>query len=717
MYVALGIIFLIAELIIAGFLVFSFVRAFRNKSEPISKKNLLYYVPAFLLVYFMYLTAVVYKDGKVDFFDCYSIAGAVLEFFRFKGIGSYIFPIVEEQPLFYADFVIACIVSSGTLILSVASLFGYGIRNAAVKRAVLKNGGDIVMGNSPDAIKYLKANKNCLMWGTSLTPAKYRELIKSGICVIKAPLNSRSVAKKLSRGVHNVIVFRDGGYSYSELISVFGNMKKEDGAFAYLHLEADRDEKRVIREKFLRENKTGASFVSCFDKYELTARQFVADYPVSAYVPREFFNKNCTLKAGKEINVVFVGFGKVNYEIFKMCAMQFQFAGEEKGRLYSKPVHYHVFDRNPPRLSNEMFSRLLYEFDEDFAECGFPKPDKVCDLKEPSVLDVNSVEVRKALKALVSGNSFTFFVVSLENDFEDAACAHTVSRLFRGSENYRIFVRAKNNTGDKLVSDGDKIIYFGEEKLLYSHEAIVNNYLTELAQRINLLYNAGYGPDWLKETQKLKEGERYGYVSRMLSVPEHVKFMLTEWEKRPVMEQYANLYNALSLPFKLGLLGFKAQKREEGAQGVTEEEFNSRYVNSGKASGYNDYSYYFKTESGNVLAFCEHARWNAHYILSDYIQMSKEEMLKAVKTDENGKITAPHKDTENKKHACLTTYEGLDELIKFKYSLMYPNADINSLSPTDESLCRLGKLYAYDYMDLDRLYSVFESLGYSIVKL
>ena len=57
---------------------------------------------------------------------------------------------------------------------------------------------------------------------------------------------------------------------------------------------------------------------------------------------------------------------------------------------------------------------------------------------------------------------------------------------------------------------------------------------------------------------------------------------------------------------------------EAGYGTVSEDEFKAKYVNSGRACDYADRSFYFGVETSNVLAFSEHLRWNALYILSDY---------------------------------------------------------------------------------------------------
>ena len=72
-----------------------------------------------------------------------------------------------------------------------------------------------------------------------------------------------------------------------------------------------------------------------------------------------------------------------------------------------------------------------------------------------------------------------------------------------------------------------------------------------------------------------------------------------------------------------------------------------------------------------------------------------------------------HKNLNLKQHACITTYYGLNELLLYKFTSMYPSAVFKN---DDENVLNLAKIYEYDYMDLDRLYSEITAMGYKLVK-
>lgn len=719
MYLGLGVLFLIISLAMAGVITATLVLSLKDGDEFISKKNLLYIVPTFLILYFLHITAAAFNNAEMDFFYCLNLINTAMEVLKFKIQGSLLAPLCREYPIYYVNFALAFALSGVTVILSVSSFFGRRLRNFIFVRAFLRAGKDVVLGDSKDALKYAKNEKKCVLLCGEISRKRYADLLKSGYTVLKAEFDSKKFARKIRRGRHDIIVFRDGNFSYTKATDAYFGLNA-CGVDARLHLEANLEEMKILKEKFVsKAEKSASAYITGFSKYELMARKFAWDYPVTKFIPRDFFNPNFTIKTGKEINVVFIGFGKVNYQLFRTCATQFQFAVQDGERLAVKPVNYFVYDTRAAALNNEFFSRILYEFDEDFKDCDFPKPDKICSVI-PRTMDINSVEAKREFKAFVNENSFTYFIISLDDDLRDASYAETVKRLLPVCGNYKIFVRAKNDNGEKLNDGGDGFIYFGEQKKLYTHENIVNDDLTALAQKLNLIYGDLSGAsEWLKSVKELPVDKRGRALNEKLKDCGNRDEMVKRWAELPYIEQASNLYRALNIPFKLNLMGFAPAKKTDGLQAVTESEFYKTYANDGRADGYADYSFFFKTQPANTLAFMEHSRWNALYILYDFTQMKKADMKIKEEVLQDGTIrrTLPHKDLARKRHACITTYYGLDELICFKYKTLYPDAMSDGKNyKTDERLRELSKIYAYDYIDLDGLYNEIAALDYAIVK-
>lgn len=733
MYLLLGILFLILALIIAGIVVWTIIRTIAVDKELISKKNLFYMIPAFVLIYALYLTATYYNLSKsgaestLAFFDYFHLISNSLEVFAFKLQTSLIRPIVGDYPIFYADFVLATVLCGATGILSIASFFSAQILNFFKLVIGLSKGCDIVLGDSASAIQYAKKNKGCFLWCEHLPRSRYFDLIKSHVAVCRLPLTSAYMARKLRKGEHHLILFRDSAYSYSNVIDTFHKIRGKEKSLLYLHLEADVEETKIIKKLFIPNQLPTHTFVSCFNKYELLARQFIKEYPISKYVPRNFFNENFTLKEDKEINVVFIGFGKVNYELFKLAAMQFQFAKMKNNALCASPVNYYMYDEEEKRLHNEYFSRFNFEFERDFADTDFPKPDKICNATHINHENINSIDARKEFCDLVTKNSFTYFIVSLSSDLEDASYAHTLERMIKGKGEYKIFVRAKNSRSEALKEKHADFIYFGEEREIFTHHCIVDDDLMTLARLNHVLYVGqtqyeGFNNVIAKIKEEPDESWNDKLKERLKDDPAFKLQMIQVWEKLSTVEQFSNIYNVLNLPFKLGLMGLSLKKKEEAGEGISFDEYCKRYRNPfmqrscddpDAVNRYTDYNFFFGTESSNVLAFIEHARWNAYYILSDFKQMPKQDMEATLK---DGKMA--HKDVEKKLHACITTHAGLDELIRYKYSAMYPDGGtgVQPDGSMDPRFQELSKLYAYDYTDLDNVYHHLLRMGYSIVE-
>lgn len=723
MYIALGVIYLIVSLAMAAVIGLTTVHSIKTNGALLTKKNLIYLAPTFLIIYLLHITAAVFNGEELDFFYCFSLIYTTLDILKFRAVKSMLVPICKAYPIYYVDFVLAFIIAGVTVIMSVASFFCMRINNTWRVHRSLKRKCDIVIGDSNSAVKYAQKTPNCILLGVDVSGQRFVDLLKQGIYVLRAPLEIKLLNKILRRGGYNIIAFRDGKYSYTKVIETFMGLSAKEELGIYL--EANLQEMKILKSKFIKKaDCVKSAYIAGFNKYELSARRFVVDHAITKYIPRSFYNENYSLKNNKKIRMVFIGFGKVNYQIFRMCAMQYQFAKTENNKLVSYPVEYYMYDGNEHQLHNEFFSKLEYEMNETFADCDFEKPDKVCNIVDAKELDINSIEAKKLFKSLVEPDCFTSFVISLEDDLQDASYAQTIMRLLDGcDENYRIFVRAKNNNGERLNEFSDRIVYFGEERKLYTHENIVNDDLTELAQRINLFYNSlANPPAWLTELKKDETKtaeEKKRELDAKLADPENRILMRDIWGALPNIEQESNLYHALNLTFKLNMLGFDmVKKRDDNDVGISEEEFNARYKNSGRDSDYSDYSFFFKTESSNVLAFIEHARWNALYIMYDYRQMKQADLRIEESVDEHGKMTrlVVHKNTDLKQHACLTSYYGMRKLIELKYAMLNPDEKLTKKDYVDNPLLQeQSKIYTYDYMDLDRLYGEITTMGYKLV--
>ena len=83
--------------------------------------------------------------------------------------------------------------------------------------------------------------------------------------------------------------------------------------------------------------------------------------------------------------------------------------------------------------------------------------------------------------------------------------------------------------------------------------------------------------------------------------------------------------------------------------------------------------------------------------------------------NKKGFWTLSHKNIEKKRHACLTSYLGLDQLIRYKHETIKKRIECGHNNVADDDLKTLASLYRYDYMVMDGMYEALQQLGYSIV--
>lgn len=694
-YLIMGCIILVGELLLAIYIGKSFVR----KRGIINTDNLIYLASAFAIVYLLYYLSLNYANS-IDVFDMFANIKSALDVFTFDLNLELIRLLANEYWVYKIDFIFAICLATISTIFTVISLFGKKIINKKKIKYVLKNKGDIIIGDSKTGRQYVKNNENSIIWDDN---ADYKELVDAGIGICTERLTSKNLAKKINNKEHHLILFKDSSYSYSDILQMYEDtiqIRKTDSSnlneenVLFLHIEASVEEQPAINQQFIANvSQDSNSYVSCFNKYELLARRFVINYPMSKYMPRDFFNDNLSLKEDKEVNVLFVGFKDSSVELFKMLVMETQFAKENKKNkeFYISQVNYHIYDKDYNKLKDSALSILEADLDMFFKDSDTEKIEKICNIVKNDK-NVYSYETKEEMKALINDNSYTYIIVDLNNDLANVAYASNLVNEIE-HKNYKIFARVEEDAlyeekVNKTLDNG--IIYFGNANML-NHENIVNEDLIVLAQRTNDSYK--------------------------INSPITKKSIL-DWQNIILIKQYANIYQALSMYFKLNLMGFDVIKKEHIRDEVviTKKAFQKvcPNVNVNKLV-YNDYK---GNKVYNLIGFIEHSRWNAHYFMNGYKYMKFEEFAPA----KNEKRKNHQMHGIKKKHVFLTSnYNGLDKVIKTmylmdKYGVEYTKQKIDDKDMKTKKFMEIAKYYYYDFMVMNTIYDVFDTLGYAIIK-
>lgn len=649
-----------------------------RRKWTLTKKTVWYVAPVFVAVYLLYALGYAYKNGGINIFVLFRLVPITFEAFVLKIDIDYVAALATDNIVYCIAMAIADILAGATLIFSALIVWGAKVINSWNVRTKIKAGKDFVLGDSPHSLRYAKENDAIVI--TFAGSAKFKQLINDGYCVASCSLSSTNCRLIKKLGVkHNVmrqfIAFVDNRFYYVQLIEWFvKSFGTSEGNYFTLHIEASLDELDVINRKFIDKKKFNNICVMSFNKHELLARKFVMDYPMSLDIPEDFYTDLRTIKSDKNINVVLLGFGKVNYELMKVLVMQNQFVGlnREGTKFVNHQVNYYIYDNAEDKVYSDMLMLLQNSLRRQ-AKTDLPYYEDICNIKCCKKCNVYSDDFAKELENIVgTKDSFTCVIVSIGNDYENMSYAEYIDGAY-GNDKIRIFARVKE-TATLHNNELNNITTFGYDGELLTHNAIINDELDSLARAVN---------DKYQNVQKAVES----------------------YNKLSTMEIYSNMYHAASIYFKMGLLGLRIVKKENCSVEsvlVSKEELFRIYNGCTACEGYNRY---FDLTTWNMLGFSEHSRWVAQYVLKGFRPMPLGE-IKIEKVDGTFKITT--KDMQSRKHCCLTDFYGLDIYHKHLLKLYNDNGVAKTINHIET--------YQYDYIGISNCYDDMAELGYALVK-
>jgi hypothetical protein len=232
----------------------------------------------------------------------------------------------------------------------------------------------------------------------------------------------------------------------------------------------------------------------------------------------------------------------------------------------------------------------------------------------------------------------------------------------------KVFVQIKNKEfvhGSSLFKESF-VIPFGFGEYAFSLRQIVNPIFNKIAKRIHETYDGK-----------------------------------TTFETLPTKLKESLLYEAISLRFKLNLMGLDMAIDRKG---ITKEDFYKRYDAEGIYSGKkqhlkakNDadlqsYKQLVAKKKRNLLARQEHLRWSAYQLVQGITPLSIPELLES----------RNYLDHKNKKDARLTSFEALFDL----HDILVKQAAFN-FSDADV-------IYPF-FHSMDHLFEVLEGTPYRVI--
>ena len=701
----------------------------------ISKRGVFYSAPLLIYMFIIYVVGYKHTYGSLDFIGAFNCLVAAIKSFTFEIRSDYVINLINEDTIYAASLYIGVICSGFTLVFGVLEVFKVAIYNGVVRLFRLAGfQTDIVLGYNEDAINYCKSNKKTVLWIDStiikLSKEEKMKLYNDGIIYIYAPFTAKRLASStffILREVYVICFQKDNEYiptilkTLEELKSFRKNLE--------FHVQTKSDHLTFINEQLTKRcvNKKNIIATS-FDYYELIGRKFSLEHNLAMYLPKGFIEDGVVTpisadsKETKNINVVMLGFGKTSKAILKSIIMNNQFVQVVDNKYKCKKINLEIYDKSEEVFNDSLITHIekfpelckedYFDFDPFLGplELTVEMKHKKCDVKSDASEDFLKSIIKKK-----NNNDFTFYIIGLSSSVDNSLVAEMLSKIVPQSSSIIFYnIDAYN---ERLLSDSKICIPFGFKNDILSHDNITVEDIFTLAKLNNDEYNR-------------KSGKNNDFFSI------------------PIIEKLSNIYKEINLRFKLNLIGLDYTKDPEvkglrykkdkgdvkseekvyldycnpslyhlSLEEIREKELedeNSEYsklikedTEESKAKAEilleeKKYAQYFNLNLGNALIYQEHLRWAMYYFLYDYRGMK----LSDIYFDGNGKVV--HKDIPNRKHACITSFEGADKLHRYELQ-MYLDAG------KDKKISQV-ETFQYD-MKLDTAYEELEQLEFKIIEL
>lgn len=467
--------------------------------------------------------------------------------------------------------------------------------------------------------------------------------------------------------------------------------------------------------------KEGSGCVQYVNKYQKIAMDFIDKYPLASLMTAEQIDYETSLvHRGVNINVIFIGFGKTNQQIFLTSVANNQFLTSkdfteqsQSGYLPSvlKPVRYHVFDKNVAE-NNKNLNHNYYRFKN---ECAGLDTDKYLPLPEYPAeekyyhLDINDCDFYNSIRSIIdsNGKDAGFIIIAFGSDLENIDMAKKLLEKKRewGIEKLNIFVKARSYHKVEELLEAEGCRFIGNEKdVVYDVEKIMSDKILRMAKMRNEAYDLEY-----EITHNGKKNVDLEFVKRSVAESDR------RWyAQKTQLERESSLYCCLSLRSKLNLIGLDYLPEDSEVQGLTEREYLDIYARTDMP----DYEYYstevagrkilrydlnFKNSLRKTMAVHEHARWNSFMISKGMIPADIEK-IKNETVMKNGKPCYTNgRNYLVRRHGNLTTFDGL---VSFRKLILSRDGG----EEYDKDVIK------YDYQILDDAFWLLHKNGYKIVR-
>lgn len=456
------------------------------------------------------------------------------------------------------------------------------------------------------------------------------------------------------------------------------------------------------------------------NKYHLCSFDFVTRYPMTQFLTGEkaaLLEGNGCVKSDMNFNMIFVGFGDTNREIFLDSFSTNQFITHRENDFPGlKTVHYHIFDHKKAVDHDKNLNHSLFRYMDDFEELlrtGKLAADQYLELPpkpEAPILyemGIDSQEFYDRIWEICTENpkSVNYLVIAFDDDFNNIDLAQRLADKKNewALSDLHIFVKIRNSQNEDVASflkDRGACAYipFGNES--FTLDQVIHNKIEEMA--------------YLRKRATLNTESPDDPLNRKKRIGSATARVLYSWYTTDQITRRSSIYNILAVRMKLQLLGLDYMPKGEAdkKQPLSEEEYFNIYaagcmpektkqpgeyrgarMSYDRKTSEEDYKTYLPRRN---LAVQEHYRWNAFMIRSGFIPATKAQIRE-------GKVKSY---TGTRFHANLCSFEAL-----FTFRQMR-----NEWAAKQEPVRKPEDVIAYDYKLMDEAHYFLTVSGYRIVK-
>ena len=302
------------------------------------------------------------------------------------------------------------------------------------------------------------------------------------------------------------------------------------------------------------------------NKYIITSEDFVEKHPFTEFMRgKSIIDENGLIPGNLSVNVMLIGFGQTNQHIYAATSAVNQFiTAGKKGQIPRlKPVNYYIFDKDDAARSYLNHSCFRYEtefLEEDHSgDAFYPFPDKPANVYY-DVRDINDAEFYRRLRKIIvpsdaEKRSINYIIIAFGKDMENLELAQrlSVKKHEWGLDNLCIFVKVRDKQlqncsvflNSASENDKDYIAICNEGENIFDIDEIIDREILRMAKSRSFAYE--------KSSLQSKQNEKK-------LTDDEIKILTNyRWHNMDPNKAASNIYDILSIRFKLDLMGVDAR--------------------------------------------------------------------------------------------------------------------------------------------------------------